>query len=121
MRQVPFRLIDLLSAQLLQATRDPARVEHLISAGIRQRVIDKDTLPLLVQKTVKGTGAWCLALRVLQSRHLAAHHIRVDESIWSMVESAVPENDVSKEAARTALKQIYKAQRPKRYSRPGID
>lgn len=120
MRQVPFRLIDVLSAQLVQAKREPARIESLIATGIRQRVIDKDTLPLLVQKTVRGSGEWCLALHVLQSAALSTHRIRIDESIWAVVENAVPENDVSKEAAREALKRIYGTRLPKRDASPKI-
>ena len=68
MRPVSFRLIDLFCVQLLQSRLDPARVDKLIADGIRQRVVDKDTLPLIIQKTAVGSGEWCLALRVLQSK-----------------------------------------------------
>lgn len=109
MKPVSFRLIDLFCVQLLQSRLDPARVDKLIADGIRQRVVDKDTLPLIIQKTAVGSGEWCLALRVLQSKHLDTHRIRRDDTIWSILDKGVPDNDASKQAAHKALQRIYSA------------
>jgi hypothetical protein len=107
MKPVSFRLIDALCAQLLQSKGDPIRVEKVIADGIRQRVIDKDTLPLLIQKTAVSSGEWCLALCVLQSKQLDVHRIRRDDTIWAILDKGVPNHEASKQAARKALQCIY--------------
>lgn len=107
MKQISFRMIDTLCAQLLQAKHDTARVDKLIAGGIRQCIIDKDTLPLIIQRTAVTQGEWCLALRVLQSQHLDTHRVRRDDSIWAIVDKGVPDNAASKNSARKALQAIY--------------
>ncbi|KPI89525.1 hypothetical protein ABL78_1401 [Leptomonas seymouri] len=109
MKPASFRLINALCAQLLQAKSEPTRVEKLIADGIRQRVVDKDTLPLIIQKTAVSNGEWCLALRILQSKHLDTHRLRRDDTIWSIIDKGVPNNDASKQAAQVALQKIYGA------------
>ncbi|KPA81167.1 unspecified product [Leptomonas pyrrhocoris] len=109
MKPASFRLIDILCSQLLQAKLEPVRVDKLIADGIRQRVVDKDTLPLIIQKAAVGKGEWCLALRVLQSKHLDTHRIRRDDTIWSIIDKGLPNNDASKKAAQVALQKIYGA------------
>lgn len=111
MRQISFRAIEELCAQLLQAKRDAARVNKLIADGIRQRLVDKDTLPLIVQKTAVTRGEWCLALQVLQCPHLDTHRVRCDDSIWSIVDKGVPNDAVSKAAAHKALQALYGSRR----------
>lgn len=117
MKPASFRLIDALCAQLLQAKAQPARVEKLIADGIRQRVLDKDTLPLVVQKTAVSNGEWCLALQILQSKHLDNHRIRRDANMWSIIDKGVPNTEVSKQAAQKALQAIYGPQ-PKKTTSP---
>ncbi|KAG5469092.1 hypothetical protein LSCM4_02488 [Leishmania orientalis] len=109
MKQISFRVIDTLCAQLLQEKHDAARVDKLIADGIHQGVVDKDTLPLIIQKTAVTQGEWCLALRVLQSKHLDAHRVRRDDNIWAIVDKGVPDSASSKSAAHRALQAIYRS------------
>ncbi|KAK7202017.1 hypothetical protein NESM_000270000 [Novymonas esmeraldas] len=111
MRQVSFRVIDALCTQLLQAKHNAARIDKILADGIRQRVVDKDTLPLIIQKTAVTQGEWCLALRVLQSSHLDTHRIRRDDSIWAIVDKGVPDDVASKSASQQALQAIYRSRR----------
>ncbi|KAG5495141.1 hypothetical protein JKF63_02195 [Porcisia hertigi] len=107
MRYTSFRMIDSLCAQLLQAKHDFVKVDKIIADGIRQSILDKDTLPLIIQKTAVTEGEWCLALRVLQSQHLDRHRLRRDDNIWAIVDRGVPDNAASKSAAQRALQDIY--------------
>ncbi|CAJ1033561.1 hypothetical protein IOCL2690_000726400 [Leishmania lindenbergi] len=116
MKQISFRMIDRLCTQLLQEKHDTSRVDKLMAGGIRQGIVDKDTLPLIIQKTAVTQGEWCLALCVLQSQHLDAHRVRRDHNIWAIVDRGVPDNAASRNAARKALQAIYGSQLRKQTS-----
>ncbi|KAG5469450.1 hypothetical protein LSCM1_02671 [Leishmania martiniquensis] len=107
MKQISFRVIDTLCAQLLQEKHDGARIDKRIADGIRWGTVDKDTLPLIIQKIAVTRGEWCLALRVLQSSCLDTHRVRRDDNIWAIVDKGVPDSSTSKRAAHKALQAIY--------------
>lgn len=109
MKHISFRSIDALCAQLLGARGSSSgpRIDKLVSDGIRHRVLDKASLPLIIRKVSANPGGWCLALRVLQSKQLDIHMVKRDENIWRIVDDAVPKNDLSKKSTFDALRAIY--------------
>lgn len=105
MKGYSFSSIEKLCGQLLRSSSSRVLVDRTLSDGIRQRTLDKDTLPMLVQRLAKQNGGWVLALQVLESSQLDRHHIRRDENIWKIVERSVP--PAGNKAATDCLKRVY--------------
>ncbi|CAD2217660.1 hypothetical protein AGDE_11186 [Angomonas deanei] len=103
MKSINFRSIDKLCSLLLASGGNHAKVESIVGSGIRQRVIDKDSLPLIVQRLAGQGNQWQTALLVLQSRQLASHNIARDPSMWKTLERAIPEDVKAKENVRPVI------------------
>ncbi|CCW63166.1 unnamed protein product [Phytomonas sp. EM1] len=106
-RSIAFRGIDKLCRRLIACKANNALVEKVIGEGIRQRVVDADSLPLIAQRLSTTHGEWVLALEVLASERLDRHGIRRDDNIWKIIESGVPDAMESKAAAAASLRKIY--------------
>ncbi|ORC90660.1 uncharacterized protein TM35_000084580 [Trypanosoma theileri] len=105
MKGLPIREVSRLSEKLQSSGGGNTKVQHIIAEGIRSRVLDKKTLPLLLQRLAL-TGNWRLSMQVVQSDLLDKHHIRREENIWKILEHAAPCEE-SRQTVRQTLRQLY--------------
>lgn len=101
--------IDSLCEKLLRTERnDLLSIKKLVSQGIQQKVIDKDALPLIIQRCALHNSNWVLALQILQCEQFQKRTVQVDDNIWRIVERAIPSEDSeAKLSASKALKSIF--------------
>ncbi|KAH9578433.1 hypothetical protein LSM04_008367 [Trypanosoma melophagium] len=104
MKRLPLRELSRLSEKLQSSGGPNTKVQRVIAEGIRSRVLDNKTLPLLLQRLAL-TGNWRLSIQVLQSDLLDKHYIRRDENIWMMLERAAPCEE-SRQTVRQTLQQL---------------
>lgn len=101
--------LDLLCEKLLRVeSNDQASINKLIGQGIQQKIIVKDTLPIVIQRCALHHSNWNLALQVLQCEQLHKRKVQIDDNIWRIVDRAIPEESSSaKLFASKALEEIF--------------
>lgn len=108
MKGVTFKGIDLLCAQLIKSRNSATAVDRVVGDGIKHRIIDGDTLPLVIQRINTTTnGGWCLALQILQSEQLKKNGIKRDNSIWRIVEQGSPKEAKTQQVVHEALRGVF--------------
>ncbi|KEG11951.1 hypothetical protein DQ04_02121020 [Trypanosoma grayi] len=105
MTRLPAREVAQLCARLQASQGSDAKVQHAVAEAIRTRVLDSNTLQLLVQRLAHA-GNWQLALRVLQSKLLDRHRVARDHNVWPLLQRAAP-CDESRRAVEEALRLLY--------------
>ncbi|CCW66255.1 unnamed protein product [Phytomonas sp. Hart1] len=106
-KPIAFRGIDELCKKLIACKSNNALVGKVIGDGIRKRVVDADSLPLIMQRLSTTHSEWALALEVLASDRLDQHGIRRDDNIWKIIESGVPKGGESEASVIASLRKIY--------------
>lgn len=121
MSKISFRNIDNICQQLAGWNGNGAVVDKIVGDGIRQRVIDRASLPLVIQKLSSSTGArgggggggWALALRTLESEQLDRHRVTRDPNIWRIIDAGLPANDPAcKDLVDRKLRGIFNKKPP---------
>lgn len=103
--------------------RCPNDVYKLVADGAKNKVVDRHTLPMLLQQVLlqhkplhKGDiggsmpkiviPSWRLGLEVLRAPAVASNAIRLDEGMWATLHKTCP-CDKSKQACSNVLAQLY--------------
>ncbi|EAN86720.1 hypothetical protein, conserved [Trypanosoma cruzi] len=105
MKRLPVREIGLLCERLQSVQGSDAKLQGAIAEGIRTRVVDKNTLPFIVQRLALS-GNWQLAVKVMESECLDRRQIRRDQNAWPILERVAPCGE-SRDAIRRALVRLY--------------
>eukprot|EP00796_Vickermania_ingenoplastis_P004444 gene4444-3243_t len=100
--------IDGLCHKLIKAKGSSKVMEKIVRDGIRQRTLQKDSLPLVVQRCALHHSDWCLALEVLQCKELQRHGLQRDDNLWRIVDRALPPDPEAKSAAHRILASVFK-------------
>lgn len=103
-----FKDIDKVCLELLKLNRnDNQALRKLVNDSIRLKVINKDTLPLILQRCALRHGDWQLALQILQCDALNKKDFQLDENIWRIVHRSVPAHPEAKSTASKVLAEIF--------------
>lgn len=113
MQRSVLKNINSLCEKLLRTERnDLLSIKKLVHQGIQQKVIVKDTLPLIIQRCALHNANWVLAIQILQCEQYQKRGVQVDDNIWRIIDRAIPpEDSEAKLSASKALKDIFSKNR----------
>ena len=99
--------------------KSPNDVYKLVASGSRSKVVDKHTLPILLQQVMaqnkrssklpaggKAVPSWRLGLEVVRAPSVSSLAIRLDEGIWATLHKECP-CEQSKQACSKVLTALY--------------
>lgn len=101
--------VDALCEKLLRLEKnDCVSIKKIVGQGVQQKIIIKDTLPMIIQRCALHHSNWVLSLQVLQCEQLEKRGVQIDDNIWRIIDRAIPSEDASaKLHATTALEEIF--------------
>lgn len=109
MKALSLKNIDRLCQQLIASgANNTTTVDKILREGIQQRIVDKDSFPLIIQRLTTTHKSWMVALSALESPQLDRHRIPRDPNLWRTIDAGLPPNDpVCKEAVEKRLKAVF--------------